>query len=328
MRRFLLRSAFSFLLILFLFFNGAAAKKFTFEFHREIPVDEHPILFLYNISGKIIIKSHSEDEIIVDALKVIKARSLEKAEELAQKIKIEIKKDEEEVNIQTKYPRSRFLKSFSAGVNYEISVPPRTKLNIRTTSADVELKDIEEKVRIKTVSGDVMGELIKGIIDFSSVSGDIYLQDIQGDLFLEGTSSDMELDQIKGDIRIDCVSGDLRLEGIYGDIEASTSSGDIEVEQNKGGLDLNTISGDVEVKTEISPESEYNIETTSGEIGFCLPEDSNARLRCETQSGSIRTQVPLNVSSTSRNFLKGELGSGGARIYLTTVSGDIKVRGY
>lgn len=328
MKRFNILAVSVFFSAFFLFHSGAAAKKFTFEFHEEILVGDNPVLFLSNISGKIIIKSHSKEKIIVDAQKVIKARNLESAEKIAKKIEIQVKKENDEVNIETEYPHRRFFKKISCWVNYEISVPPRTRLNIKTTSADVEIKDIQEKVRINTVSGDVMGESIKGVIDFSSVSGDFYLQDIQGDLILEGTSSDMDLEQIKGDVRVDCVSGDLMLQEISGDIDASTSSGDIEVEQDQGGLDLNTVSGDVEVKTEISSESEYSVETTSGEIVFYLPEDSNARLKCETRSGTIRTKIPLQVLSTSRNFLKGELGSGGPLIYLSTVSGDVEVRGY
>ncbi len=319
----------SFLLIFLLLFSGADAKQFNFEFHREIPVGKNPTLFLSNISGNIIIKSHSEGKITIDALKVIKTHSLGKAEDIADRIEIEVQKVGEEVNIQTKYPRQGFRGGISCWVNYQISVPSETQLNIKTTSADVEVEDIQEKVRINTVSGDVEAESIKGRMDISSVSGDFYLQDIQGDLLLEGTSSDMELEQIKGDVRIDGVSGDLTLQEIWGDIEASTSSGDIEVEQAEGELDLNTISGDVEVKTEMSTEGEYIIETTSGEVFFYLPEKSNARLKCESQSGSISTQIPVNVLSTSRRFLEGELGTGGpSRIFLSTVSGDINMRGY
>jgi DUF4097 and DUF4098 domain-containing protein YvlB len=319
----------SFLFILLFLFSGAAAKQFTFEFHKEVPVGKNPTLFLSNISGKIIIKSHSEGEITIDAFKVIKTRSLEKAEDLADQINIEIKKDGEEVDIQTEYPRGVFRRGISCWVNYEISVPPETRLNIKTTSADVKVEDIQEKVRINTVSGDVEVESIKGGIDFSSVSGDFYLLDIRGDLLLEGTSSDMKLERIKGDVRIDCVSGDLILQEISGDIEASTSSGDMEVEQSQGELDLITISGDVEVRTEISAEGEYTIETTSGEVTLHIPEDSNARLKCESQSGSISARIPLKVLSTSRRYVEGELGSGGSsRIFLSTLSGDINVSGY
>jgi DUF4097 and DUF4098 domain-containing protein YvlB len=316
-------------ILLFFFISGTtAAKKFTFDLHREMPVGKNPTLFLSNISGKVIIKSHPQEKITIDALKVVKTHDLEKAEELAEKIKIEIKKDGEEVSIRTEYPRSRLLRSFSAWVNYEISVPPATELNIKTTSADVEVEEIEQKIRISTVSGDLEAQTIRGIVDFSSVSGDVLLQDTQGDLFLEGTSSDLELRRINGNVRIDCVSGDLELSGIEGDIEVSTSSGDIEVDQKQGELDLTTISGDVEVRTRISPEGEYNVATTSGDIIFYLPEDSDADLECETRSGSIHTRVALDVLSTSRDFLRGKLGSGGPRIDLSTTSGDIKVRGY
>ena len=329
MKRSVSITALTFVLTFLLLFSGAHAKKFTFEFHKEVPVGKSPALFLSNISGNIIIESNSSSKITIDAIKVIKSNRLRKAEDVADRIRIEVQKDGEEVNVQTKYPRRGFRSGISCWVDYRISVPSKTRLNIKTTSADVEVGNIQEKVRINTVSGDVEAESIDGVLDFSSVSGDFYLQEIKGDLILEGTSSDMELEQIKGDVRIDCVSGDLTLQEIWGNIEASTSSGDIDVEQSEGELDLNTISGDVEVKTEISTEGKYIIETTSGEVFLYLPEDSNARLECESQSGSISTRIPVKVLSTSKRYLEGELGTGGkSRIFLSTVSGDINVRGY
>jgi hypothetical protein len=329
MKRLISKVILSFVLVFLFLFSGAQAKKFTFEFHKEVPVGKNPALFLSNISGNIIIESNSSGKITIDAIKVIKSNRLRKAENLADRIRIEVQKDGEEVNVQTKYPRRGLRSGISCWVDYRISVPAETRLNIKTTSGDVGVEDIQEKVRISTVSGDVEAESIIGVIDLSSVSGDFYLQDIKGDLVLEGTSSDMELGQIEGDVRIDCVSGDLTLQEIWGNIEASTSSGDIDVEQTEGELDLNTISGDVEVKTEISIEGKYIIETTSGEVFLYLPEDSNARLECESQSGSINTRIPVKVLSASKRFLEGELGTGGkSRIFLSTVSGDINVRGF
>lgn len=328
MRGLILKSLLTLLLLSLVLSSLTVAREFTFELHREIPVGEAPALYLSNISGKIIIRSHAQEKITLNALKVIKTSNLEKAQELAEKIKIEIEVDGEKINIRTEYPRSGFLRGFSAWVNYEISVPPKTQLNIKTTSADAEIEGVEQKIRVNTVSGDLQAEMIKGNINFTSVSGDLFLQDIQGDLFLKGTSSDVESEGIKGDIRIDCVSGDIELCRINGDIDASTTSGDMDIEQDRGGLNLGTISGDIEVRTKISPESEYNIETTSGEIFFYLPEDSDAGLECESHSGSIKTRIPLKLLSTSRNYLDGELGSGGPRIHLSTVSGDIQVRGY
>jgi len=319
---------FGLVLAFFLFCGTTVAREFTFEFHREIPVGENPTLFLSNVSGKVTIRSHSLEKVIVDALKVVKTESSEKAEEVAEKLKIEIEKDGEEVSIRTEYPKGRLLRKVSAWVNYQISVPSDTRLNVKTTSADVQIEGIAEKVRVSTVSGDLQAENVSGVVDFSSVSGDVFLTDIQADLVLEGTSSDIELEQVKGQIRIGCVSGDVGLSGTEGDVEISTTSGDIEVDQSQGRLDLYSISGDVQVKTRIKPEFEYSIETTSGDILLYLPEDSDATLECETQSGSIRAQIPLNLLSTSRNLLRGELGSGGVRINLSSVSGDIKVRGY
>jgi len=338
------------LIIFFIFipvFSLAAPyEEYSFEFHHEFSVGENPFLSLENTSGKVVIGSHSQNKIVIDGSKMVKAKNLKKAEELTNQIQIKIKKNESQISVYTQYPKFSLFKRGSGYVVYHILVPEKTRLNIKTTSADVEVFSIREKTAISTTSGDIKAEKLLGDINILTSSGDIFLADVKGNLDLYGTSSDMEIKNIEGRVKIDATSGnievekvtgkvdisqtsgDLSLFEIWGDIEASSSSGNVNIFQKQGGLDIKTISGDIEIKTQISPESEYSMESTSGDIGFEIPRASNGELKIETVSGDINSKIPMILHTASRRFLSGILGQDGSKISLTTISGDINLKEY
>jgi len=338
-------------LILLLFFIptlslAAPYEEYSFEFHHEFAVSENPFFSLENTSGKVVIQSHPQNKIVIYGSKMVKAKDLKKAEELANQVQIKIKKNESQISVYTQYPQFSLFRRGSAYVVYHILVPEKTRLNIKTTSADVEVFSIREKTFVSTTSGDIKAEKLSGDINILTSSGDIFLTDVRGNLDLYGTSSDMEVKNIEGRVKIDATSGnievekitgkvdisqtsgDLSLFEIWGDIQASSSSGDMKIFQKQGGLDIKTISGDIEIKTQIFPESEYSLESTSGDIDFEISKGATGEIEIETVSGDINCKIPIILRTASKRFLSGILGSGGSNISLTTTSGDINLKEY
>jgi DUF4097 and DUF4098 domain-containing protein YvlB len=337
-------------------YSAAPAERYTFPFHKELRTGGNPSLRVRNTSGEIKIESHPENKVIIDAFKVVKADNHEKAKRMADEIEVIIENRDSQIEIKTRYPsrRSRGLmrRLFSSGgsismrVDYHILVPQEIDLNILGTSGDVSISDISGEVEVNVTSGDLSARRIEGDIDLESTSGDMEIFNVEGDITVRATSSDLEMsaitgnvqisstsgntsvEEIAGSVRIDKTSGDVYLDRIRGNIQVSSSSGDLIVDQVEGGLDLETSSGDIEVETEIWPEYEYHAETSSGSIDLTLPEDSDAQVALRTSSGSIKSELPLVLSTISRNSFRGELGSGGPEIHLVTSSGEIKLREY
>lgn len=341
---------------IFIFCPTTRAEKYTFTLHKELPTGANPSLKVENTSGEIKIESHPQNKIVIDAFKVVEADNSKEAEKWADQIKVTIEEHEEKVEIKTKYPHNK-SKSFweglfggewrrSAYVDYHIVVPEKIQLNISSTSGDVIISDISGGVEVNATSGDLRIKRIKGDLDLNTTSGDVQISAIEGDVIVSGTSSDLEMfditgnvdigsvsgnisvEDIIGQVKVDNTSGDISLKEIKGSIEATTVSGSMIIDQIEGGLHLESSSGDTEVKTKISLPYEYYVETVSGYIHFLLPEDSEAEVKLETTSGSLDCELPLTLSSISRNLLKGELGKGGPQMNLITTSGDIGVRKY
>jgi len=337
-------------------YQVAGAERHTFTLHKELPTEANPSLKVQNTSGEIRIESHPENKIIIDAFKVVEADNSKKAERIADEIEVIIKKYDSGVEIKTKYASKRskgFWKRLfsshwhrSAYVDYHILVPEKIELDISNTSGDVIVSNISGDIEINATSGDLSIKRITGELNLETTSGDVEIFSIQGDIIVEGTSSDLEIfniigdadisstsgnttaENITGSVKIDKTSGDIYLKMIKENIQASSSSGDLIIEQLEGGLDLETSSGDVEVKTEIFPQYEYYVKTSSGYIDFSLPENSDAQIKLKTSSGNINSELPLTLHTICRNSLKGELGTGGPEIHLVTSSGDIELREY
>ena len=57
-----------------------------------------------------------------------------------------------------------------------------------------------------------------------------------------------------------------------------------------------------------------------------LPESLGARIRIDTGSGGIDTDIPIQVNRTERNFLSGSIGDGKGEIIIDTGSGGVRLR--
>ncbi len=65
----------------------------------------------------------------------------------------------------------------------------------------------------------------------------------------------------------------------------------------------------------------------SGAVQLGVPSSANLHLSAEAVSGEIRTDVPIVVEEQGKHSLRAHMGSGGGRVDVHTVSGEIRVTG-
>jgi hypothetical protein len=333
------------------------AKEFNFPLQKEFLLEEPLTLEVEDPRGEIILESHNLNKIVIQASKVVEAKNSREAEEIAQKIQMDIEKTGALVRIKTRYQKTErgnfwerlftVNRSVEGYVSYHILVPKNIReADLSVTSGEIRVFYLSGKLSLSSTSGDIEASGIEGEFSSSSTSGNIQLKDIIGKISLEGTSSDIEVKNLKGELGINCTSGsvvieelqaslkcsqtsgDLEVKGLSGDVSATSTSGNLWIEQNQGSLDLNTTSGDIEAKTQISSAKNYYLETTSGDIDLYISKGAQANLKIETTSGEINMDIPMVLKNATRNSLSGILGSGGGKIEVQTVSGDINIEEY
>lgn len=202
-----------------------------------------------------------------------------------------------------------YVNAHNISVSYEITVPADTSLRSRTGSGNV------------TVDG------LHGNGDAESGSGDLRLTDVIGDLRLQTGSGNVRASGISGAIHGGSGSGDIEIEETgKGDVDLHAGSGNIEVRGVNGGLRAETGSGDITV--EGTQTASWEIRAGSGNVKVRLPQNAAFDADINTSSGSIDTEVPIEMTVQGRvqsphKSLHGKVHGGGPTLSIHTGSGDI-----
>ena len=192
-------------------------------------------------------------------------------------------------------------------VSYEISVPKRAKVTIRSSSGSQTIEGVEGPVDITASSGSVDIRRVAQNVVVEVSSGSLEVEDVAGSLIADSSSGSQTLRRIAGDVKIRSSSGSVRMEEIGGAVEARASSGSVRIHQAKAApVMVNASSGGIEVETARDAGYEFDIRTNSG--GIDLPEDG------------------LNLTASEKRHKKGTIRGGGPLLALQASSGSVDVR--
>jgi DUF4097 and DUF4098 domain-containing protein YvlB len=203
------------------------------------------------------------------------------------------------------------------------------------------------RVRVPSVFRDIEAHAISGSIEIRGIVADLLADTESGDIRVSGGVS-VEASSSEGGIEVEkackvsakLVSGALRCREISDSINAETQSGDITVESSGGNIVAQSASGDIAVlkpggrlrvaggsgDVELELQGHFaggEISTTSGDVSLSL-EDSDLELRVETLSGKLNAPGVEQPATTGPRRCVLHLGSGGRRLHVKSVSGDIE----
>lgn len=259
----------------------------TFEVGRA------PILDIDNFAGSVSVRAGEDDTIhVIGTKRASSQRNLDR-------IEVEMSERESGLVIRTRKPAS----FGSAWVEWEITAPVGTRLDLNVGSGRVEVRGLDGGVTLDTGSGSLT------------------LVDLGGELDAHTGSGSIDIDGVTGNVRADTGSGGIDIQNVTGEIDAHTGSGGIQV---RGGMDLVRLdTGSGGIVYEGTPTGDCRFTTGSGGITLRLPADLNMVVDLETGSGDIDLDFDVAGSVTKRD-VEGTIGSGGrGEIYARTGSGNI-----
>ena len=130
------------------------------------------------------------------------------------------------------------------------------------------------------------------------------------------------LDEIK------LINGELDINGVSGEVNASCINGRLEAHNLAGRARLSNINGRLDARFDQLSGQRVELNSVNGSVDLTIPSDSNAEVEATTVSGGINNDFGLHVNHHRfvGHDLRGELGSGGARIKISNVNGKIEVR--
>jgi DUF4097 and DUF4098 domain-containing protein YvlB len=162
-------------------------------------------------------------------------------------------------------------------------------------------------------------------INVNVVSSSINVKGFEGTFSFKSVSGDMSLKNLSGSLTVETVSGDISGQDLVGSSHMKSVSGDINLQASSlPSVNANMVSGDVVLHTDLA-EGPYKFHTVSGDVHLLVPAASQFNVDLHSVSGDFTTNFPLTHSSQSTGRQSASVGTGGAAITLTSVSGDLQV---
>lgn len=134
------------------------------------------------------------------------------------------------------------------------------------------------------------------------------------------------------DDRDNVVETDFDIQVPYGTrLKLYSFSGKLDVRGVTGPIEAETFSGGIEIDVAAAPElPQLKAETFSGDIEARVPATASGQVRFDSFSGSVRSDLPISMTSSrgGRNTnISGRIGSGsGPTLEFKTFSGDLRIQ--
>jgi len=212
-------------------------------------------------------------------------------------------------------------------IDYDVTVPPQTRLNSHTGSGDQTISGLQLPMTAKTGSGNVTVDRISADIRVSSGSGDLKINSTKGVLYAETGSGNIHADDVAGDVFVNTGSGDVEVRQTGGgSVKAQTGAGNIRLHGVKGGLRADAGSGDIQAEGE--PTSDWRLGAGSGNITLKVPTQASFNIDARTSSGTLKlnNHAVTTQGTLARNHIQGRVGNGGVLLDVHTGSVDIELQ--
>ena len=250
----------------------------------KIPADGS--LDVSQIAGDVRITVGRTNEIRVEAIKRVRHRDADEAKRMLSQLRVDVNQTGGRVEIRTIYPRMTG-RNFSASVDYTIVMPLTAAVSIKTISGDVSVNGVRGEVRAETVSGNVEVIATPNLVLAKAVSGDVHARDI-------GAPVSLTLGTVSGTVTATALK--------VRTLDAGTVSGNLQLSSLQvERLTAKTVTGDIDFDGGLTRGGRYEFNAHSGGIRLVLANTTGFELDASTFSGSIRSDFPVTLRSTTRD---------------------------
>ncbi len=128
---------------------------------------------------------------------------------------------------------------------------------------------------------------------------------------------------------IELVNGNLKVTGITGYLSLGTVNGSITATGMASSAWVETVNGNLDLSFDkMSDGQSVDLGSVNGAIVLRIPAKANAQVDAETLNGNVSNEFGLAVEKGQwvGRSMEGLMGSGGARIALETVNGNIDIK--
>ena len=312
-------------------FTVTAASEETKTMNVESPVR----LKVLNRHGDVSVMGADVKSITINVVKTGYGNTQKQADESMNNIKYEFTQTGDIVNITYNFSGNK--RRVDEKVDFIITVPFETKVEVDAAFGEINVSDIQADVIVENDFGNITIDKVDGKLDATTSSGKIEATSIKAgtkDIDIFSGFGKATLEQVSGtNIKVRSQSGNIELENVratkemylstdFGKLEFKTgSAGTLEAKTNSGSIDIAsvTIKGQLTIRDEFGDitlkqvkAASYDVESNSGSITI---DGVKGLVKAHTGFGGIKVQnaenvtLDLDTNSGSIEF-SGTLGEG------------------
>ena len=337
--------------------SGTAAGQ-TRELVRTIPMQPGGWFTLDNSVGDTIVTGVDGAELTIRATKRLAGRGTAD-EDALDRVAIGIRERGNRVAVETEYSGRGsllewLLNPFTGGragraavaVDYTVTVPRGAGVTIESISGDVTVEGVDGETHVEIVSGDGRLTALARLVEVKTVSGDLRLTDVRSDDALS----------------VETLNGRIDVEGVRAPrLDVSTMNGAVALRGAEcRRVEVRTLSGAVTFAGVLAADGRYEFESHSGDVRLMVPDGSGFDLEAKSLGGDLHSEIPILIGGGDRALealafgrgdrsidgtagapvtgtirgtptllgsrsISGTAGDGGARVELSTFSGDVTI---
>jgi Putative adhesin len=213
----------------------------------------------------------------------------------------------------------------------DVKVPHGAILHVHHGVGELTAENAKGEIDLHVRSGHVQAERMSGELNIDTGSGHVEVSDIDGKLVVDTGSGHVSASDVHGpSINIDTGSGHVELDDAETDhLRIDTGSGHVRARKvSADDADIDTGSGGVTLELTRMGSGTFKIDTGSGGIDLLVPRGASMAVEAETGSGGVDVDLgdDIDIERMERDEAKFRLGSGAARVVMSTGSGGIDVR--
>lgn len=312
-------------------------------------VKSNVLLNIMNKFGKVHVNTWDKATIEVKVEIIARRNNENRAQELLDRIRIDISESSSEIMFETEFRGNFNSKSNeSYEINYNINMPRINPLRVKNSFGDTFIADIDSNVDLKLSYGDVRLENLNGTdneIKISFSDGDI--KSIKQGVF-EAKYSDLNVDEV-GVIKLENGFSDISIDKAK-TIDLTSKYGDLEigyVEGVKGYVGFTDFSIDrleFELDVEASYAGDFTVEEVGknftkvfidgkfGDYDIGFEDGANGTLEatmkyCDMDFRGINIDLNYRVKEDFRATYRGKIGDGsGGKVDIYSSYGDVRLR--
>ena len=281
--------------------------------------------------GSIEIKTTDRASVDIEVIRKVRGSDSKAARVLKDHV-VTTSQDGNKVEIRAEYkgPKSYgwFGGSPQLNVSYQISVPRKFDVNLKTAGGNIKVTDLTGKTQVHTSGGNLTLEKLQGPVSGHTSGGNISAAGCRGPTDLHTSGGNLKLSDLEGDLTAKTTGGSIHAEKLTGNAVVKTSGGNIQLAEFKGSVEAKTSGGQIAAELSEQPAGACSFATSGGNITVTLAAGVAVEVDAHTSGGHVSSDFPVVTvvqGEQKKTELRGKINGGGPLISAHTSGGNVRL---